>query len=545
MKKKISLFLILILALILFSGCIEKKQPVSYEKENLIINISDLPRDLLLFDNSNLSELNFLDTVFQGLVEMDELGNIQPGISDRWEISEDELCYKFHIREDSKWSSGDAITADDFVEFFRSFLSTSENNPYKEQLKCIFGVTEYLSGNGDINNIAIKANGNFLEIRLNYKYNYLLQTLSQPVFSLRRNFDYLKKYSECYQQIDYTGAYKIETLKNNKAILTINPYYYNNKNVEVEKVVFTIEDNGEFALANLESNAEMDVVTNPPISEFHRLIDDSVLNKKELNKVSTFLYSTNGAIGLFFNLNKEGIVRDKNFRRAISLSLDRKYIVSELGEYIGEASFRLFPTDKAEKEEDMMLIETSSDLESACECLKLSTYDGTEKIKLIAEDTTLNKHLIKLLVAAMKKLQYTDSENKTVKLKVDYELLNKEELDEAIKEKDYNILVGEYYSGFNNGLDLLDKWTSDSRFNIWGYKSIDFDYLLSKARLENNKITEEKLIKKAEKYIIEELPIIPIYYKNSVICTRNNIKGLEVDSQGNISIEKLKIEDKK
>ncbi|TWT88294.1 Periplasmic oligopeptide-binding protein precursor [Pseudobythopirellula maris] len=62
-------------------------------------------------------------SLYEGLVRQSPKDNTpQPGVAERWDVSEDGLTYTFHLREDAKWSNGEPITADDFVYSMRRFL---------------------------------------------------------------------------------------------------------------------------------------------------------------------------------------------------------------------------------------------------------------------------------------------------------------------------------------------------------------------------------------------------------------------------------------
>ncbi|MFN4193999.1 MAG: ABC transporter substrate-binding protein, partial [Tabrizicola sp.] len=56
-----------------------------------------------------------LADAYEGLVTFDPDGAIIPGAAERWEASADGKTYTFHLREGLKWSNGDPLVAQDFV----------------------------------------------------------------------------------------------------------------------------------------------------------------------------------------------------------------------------------------------------------------------------------------------------------------------------------------------------------------------------------------------------------------------------------------------
>ena len=60
--------------------------------------------------------------IFEGLLHFDRFGKPQPGIAERWDLSNDGKTYTFHLRANAKWSNGDPVTANDFVQSWRRIL---------------------------------------------------------------------------------------------------------------------------------------------------------------------------------------------------------------------------------------------------------------------------------------------------------------------------------------------------------------------------------------------------------------------------------------
>jgi oligopeptide transport system substrate-binding protein len=62
-------------------------------------------------------------SLFEGLTRPRPQDNqAEPGVAERWDISDDGRVYTFHLRDDARWSNGDPVTAGDFHYSFRRFL---------------------------------------------------------------------------------------------------------------------------------------------------------------------------------------------------------------------------------------------------------------------------------------------------------------------------------------------------------------------------------------------------------------------------------------
>ena len=55
------------------------------------------------------------DDIYEGLVAFDTKGEIIPGAAASWDVSDDGTTYTFHLRDNLKWSNGDPLVAQDFV----------------------------------------------------------------------------------------------------------------------------------------------------------------------------------------------------------------------------------------------------------------------------------------------------------------------------------------------------------------------------------------------------------------------------------------------
>jgi oligopeptide transport system substrate-binding protein len=95
-----------------------------------------------------------INALFEGLLrsmpagEPDELGRIpmKPvarGMADRFTVSTDGTVYRFHIREDARWTNGDPVTATDFAWSWMRFLHPETASEYNYQLFYVRGAEKF------------------------------------------------------------------------------------------------------------------------------------------------------------------------------------------------------------------------------------------------------------------------------------------------------------------------------------------------------------------------------------------------------------------
>ncbi|MGI8610854.1 MAG: ABC transporter substrate-binding protein [Sphingomicrobium sp.] len=116
-------------------------------------------------------EAILLTNVAQGLVRFDARGQIEPGLAERWNVSNDGLSYIFRLAS-GEWPSGQRITAHQAARILRRTLADNNDNPLRDTL-------------GAVDEI-VAMTDRVLEIRLKSPRPNLLQLLAQPEFALVR-----------------------------------------------------------------------------------------------------------------------------------------------------------------------------------------------------------------------------------------------------------------------------------------------------------------------------------------------------------------------
>lgn len=93
-----------------------------------------------------MQDLRVARALFEGLVKNDIFTHdytTRPGVAERWEVSDDGLVYTFHLRDNAKWSNGEAVTAQDFVYSWRRALLPDTASDYTALFQKIRGGREF------------------------------------------------------------------------------------------------------------------------------------------------------------------------------------------------------------------------------------------------------------------------------------------------------------------------------------------------------------------------------------------------------------------
>jgi peptide/nickel transport system substrate-binding protein len=109
------------------------------ESQDKVVLIARQDPGTLDYVKSNLTALRLWipANVVEPLVYFDKDGTAQPGVAEKWDISDDKLTYTFHIR-DTTFSDGSPVTADDVVYS----LQTMSQSPVVSNAAAFEAVTD-------------------------------------------------------------------------------------------------------------------------------------------------------------------------------------------------------------------------------------------------------------------------------------------------------------------------------------------------------------------------------------------------------------------
>ena len=232
---------------------------------------------------SEQTDSEVLVNTYDGLVEYDELGILQPALAESWSVSEDGLTYTFKIREGLVWTNSQGekvadLTAKDFVTGMQHMLDAKGGLEYIIE-GVIAGAHEYLSDpQKDFSKVGVKATDDHtLVYTLEAETPYFLTMFGYSIFApLSESFfkskggvlgagyqaaaaDESYVYGKTFNDIAYCGPYTVTSYtKENATVLSANPLYWNKDGINL-KTINRKYDSGKVATSTYE-NAKSGVI---------------------------------------------------------------------------------------------------------------------------------------------------------------------------------------------------------------------------------------------------------------------------------------------
>ncbi len=169
------------------AGCSRRETQVDSGNRMQVLHIGnkDEPSDMDPHINTAVSTTTILHALFEGLVEFaDDGSTIQPGVADRWDVSDDGLTLTFHLRADARWSNGEPLTAQDFRDSFMRVLDPQLGCEDATFAFSIVGAQAFAEGRSkDAASVGVRApDTRTLVLVLEHPAPYLLKFLTSDPF---------------------------------------------------------------------------------------------------------------------------------------------------------------------------------------------------------------------------------------------------------------------------------------------------------------------------------------------------------------------------
>lgn len=482
--------------------------------------------------------------MYEGLVRMGEDGNPDPGVAESWEISEDGKEYVFTLREDAKWSNGDAVTANDFVFAWKRVLDPASTPapPYAYQLYYIENAEQFNTGEiTDFSQVGVEAvDEKTLKVKLANPTPYFLGLTSfytyYPVHSSVEGND---KWATNKDSMVVNGPFTLtEWTTGQKIQVTKNEQYWDKDSISLARVDMSLTNSGATELSSYR-NGEIDYAGAPngeiPTDQIKGVQSELPEEFNVKGIASTYYY--------MFNVTAEPFQNAK-IRKAFAMSINRQAIVDNvtLGGQLPAFGF-VPPGIKGASDEFRTEVEDAYFQENAEEAKRLleegmkeEGYTTLPKITLIYNSSEAHQKLA-VAVADMWKNA----------LGVEVATQNQEwgVFLETRKNLNYQVARAGWSADYNDPMTFMDMWTTGNGNNDSGYANPEYDALIEQAAVEQDAAKRNDLFAQAEKMLVEEdMVIAPLYYYTNVSLTKPYLKGVSLDFSGAIDFTRASVEGK-
>jgi len=485
-----------------------------------------------------------VNQIYNGLVEMSDGLSIVPSIAKSWDISNDGLTYTFHLNDSVFFhdnqnfpdGKGRRVTASDFVYSFHRLMDPT-----------ISSATTLLTYVDNKNGKAFEApdNSTFV-IHLEKPFTPFLSILTMKFFSVVPK-EVVEKTGEDFRRNPCgTGPFKFKMWEEGSKLVFVknhNYFEYSGKDrlpyLDAVSVSF-IKDRETSFLDFLQGNMDM-VSGMDAINIDNVLTVDGTLRKEFEDRFSmqTMPYLKTDYLGFLIDVNlpnvKDSPLKIKAIRQAINYGFDRKKMVRHLRRNLGVAATAGFVPPGLPSFDANKVKGYDYDPDKVKELLFLAGYPEGKKLPEITLYTTEQY----LDIA-----EYIQSQLGELGIKMKIEVQKASVLYQAIAATKINFFRKSWIADYPDAENFLSlfyskNWCPDG-FNYTHYYNPQFDILYEKSHSELNDSIRFDYYQQMDRMLIDDAPVVPLYYDQVVRLVHNNIHGLTSNPMNILSLKKVK-----
>lgn len=521
-KKLISSLLVVTMVATMAGGCgsktsSDKKSEESTEsssKKVLNWNVDTEPEalDPMLMGSTAMQIVN---NTFEGLMRTYD-GKVIEGIAESYELSDDELTYTFHIRDDAKWSDGKDITADDFIFAWTRMIDPELKNYYGSQFFYIENAEKYYNGECTIDEVGFKAvDDKTIEVKLVSPTPYFLSlTAFNIYYPVREDVaDNEGKWSRDPETYVCDGPFTLGEYKANDSLTLVkNDNYWNADKVKLDEIKVTFISDSSSAMTAYRSG-EIDVFKGVPSQEVAKL---------QTEDDEFYILPFPGVEYYVFNMEHKPFT-DVRVRQALSLAIDRTALVENVTKSGELPSNGVVPhemylsdgTDFRDAEEDYIYDVTKADTEKAKQLLAEAGYPNGENFPEVT--LTYNNAGNKKDVAEAIQQMWKENLGINIQLKG----VENEAISDLRNNGDFDIMRHGWSADYPDAMTFL---TVFSEGHYGHFNNEEYNACISKARSVTGTERDQAMLKAEEILVNEQAAIIPLYEVVDTCMIRDTVK---------------------
>ena len=474
-------------------------------------------------DYDDVPSSDMLGQIFEGLYRVAKDNKVELGMAaEEPTVSADGLVYTFKLR-DAKWSDGTPVTAGDFVYTYRKLVDPKEGH-VAQSADVFKNAKKIRSGELSTEELGVKAiDDKTLEITLENPAPYLPKLLTGSRF-LPQSEKVAKEKGEGYgssaDSIVTNGPFKLEGWTGSELSwkLVKNDGYWDAANVQLQNVTVNVSKEVATSVQLFDANQ----VQYTTISE---QFVDQYKNQPTYHSIPK---ATMGYMS--FNVERK-ITGNKHFRRAIAMAYDKAALVNNVLKDGSIVSNGLVPKGFAENPEtgkdyvedrgDLLsynVEEAQKELAQAKQELGMDTIEVT----LLTSDAGSAKVVGEYLQAQIQKnLPGVTVNIKSVPLK------NRLELQRA---DDFDFFYGTWAPDYQDPVNFLEQYVTGGGINFANYSNEVYDKAVDevKTTYATQPVERYKQMIAAEKILMDDAVVAPIYQASQSYLLAENVEGFEV-----------------
>lgn len=461
-----------------------------------------------------------VEQLYEGLFHLRGDGMTSPGAATRYAVAPDGLTYTVTLRSDLKWSDGEPLTAQQYVDGLCRLLEPETGNSYYYLLTEILAITGARDfAGGDVADCAAvglqAADQKTLVINLERAASFLPKLLAFRTFlPYRADADQPGRVTN--------GPYVLDAwAPGERLTLAKNPEYWNADAVDIERIELPIIPDSAEQLERYEAGDLH--VAQFPADQTPRIQADPAFAKE----LQVLIQPGTSYLGLNTQITP---TLDVNVRRAIASAVDREELITSILKQPWHAPAQVIvPPSIQGHQGDDPTVGYEYDPQAARAFLAQAGYDETNPpplVELWYNREGNNEALFKAIAAMLEEVGIP------VRLSSSSWNVHRDSLDacsapsrSAVRspaECAYNLYRMGWVMDYADPSSILDVvFSPTSSFQYTGWESPAYEELIAKARAEIDEAARVELYHQAERILLnEEAVVVPLQFYDRTLLVK-------------------------
>ncbi len=464
-------------------------------------------------------EFTFNHWLFSRLLKTNDVFEIIPDSAKYWEISPDGLVYTFHQQENFFWSDGVPVTAQDFEFSMKRMLDPYHGSPDAHLLYDIQGARNYHHGEiSTPDGIGVRALDECtLQITLENPASYFLHLLAE--FALPVPQHLVEKYREAWADLDKivnNGPFCIQSWqRGEEIILARNPYYHELLKGNIEKIRINILREDLQTEFEKYENGQLDIINLRRISVSMRD------HARQKYPTEYYMNSKRATHYLGFNTTRPPF-DDRRIRQAFACAVEKEYLASVInGGYFLPAHGGFIPPGIPGHLPDIGL---PYDPERARRLLKEAGYpDGRDfpNVNFLGRSQYLNNWMFLL-----------EQWHMILGVEISFKQFEPFPYLDELDQGSFHIFEFGWTLDFPDPDSFL-RMSPVRELTYWSNQY--YEKLLASAHRTLEQGKRITLYQAAEKILLEETPIVPLYYIMDHFLVKPWVRNYPLGNEGDLT----------
>lgn len=477
---------------------------------------------------------NILRDLYEGLVSKDGKGNIIPGTAERWEVSANGRTWTFHLRDNTKWSNGEALTASDIVRSFQRAFAPITAAPFAEHFEAIENAGEIMRGEKAPTSLGVSSPDAKTVVFKLKRSAALLQLLTLPT-AYPVYLPAIEKFSAQHTRpgnLVSNGAYRLQAWTPQSFVkLELNLNF--RELAAIPNVRYHVTEDASSELKRFESGGLHITETLPPqpLTALKQKFGSQL-------RISPYL----GSFWFGFNLTQPPLKNNRALREALSLAIDRDKITRYITGFGEQPAYAVVPPGTADYSPvklNWSKLTQAQREDLARKKLLEAGYDKNKPLEIELRYNTSTPHRrLSLAVAAM----WRDVLGINVRLRnEEWKVFVNNRKQKTITQ----VFRGGWIADVNDPRNFLSNFQNGNVVNWSGFNDTQYDDLMQRADQASTPKQRSALMQQAEIRLLSEHAVMPVYFYVSKHLVSPQVQGYDANLLDHHPSRFLRIEEMK